>query len=344
MTHKKNESLIILGRSEVSEVLKELDSASRLKGEIVVSAESLDELYSKADDQLLSKSVLLYTGGCEISEDEFVGLKEKTNKTVFVSISYSDMLLARKLEVDDISYTEFVKVRKGIYYPFIKRLGDILVSSIGIIVSSPIMLIVAILVRIKLGSPVTFSQIRPGRHEKIFRVHKFRSMTNAKDKDGNLLPDDQRITKFGSILRSTSLDELPQLFSIFLGKMSLIGPRPQSFENVYFMDAHQRLRHIVTPGLTGLSQVNGRNAIPWDEKIQYDLDYVNHKITFIQDFKIFFKTVEMVLLRKDITQEGSVSTESVGEFKMRTGQVCSEKYVQLLHDSRAWSKSIISEE
>ena len=230
------------------------------------------------------------------------------------------------------------------YKHFFKPLFDFLLSLLAIIILSPFFLLFTPIVAIAMKGNPFFVQERAGKKGKPFKLIKYRSMTNKRDKDGNLLPNEQRITKFGSILRSTSLDELPQLFSIFLGKMSLIGPRPQSFENVYFMDAHQRLRHIVTPGLTGLSQVNGRNAIPWDEKIQYDLDYVNHKITFIQDLKIFFKTVEMVLLRKDITQEGSVSTESVGEFKKRTGQVCSEKYVQLLHDSRAWSESITSEE
>ena len=220
-----------------------------------------------------------------------------------------------------------------IYHPYIKRALDFLIALIGIIVTSPIMLVVAILVKVKLGSPIVFSQKRPGKNEKTINIHKFRSMTDARDEDGYLLPDDQRMTKFGKFLRSTSLDELPQLFSILNGDMSLIGPRPQSYENVWFMTEEQRKRHNVTPGLTGLAQVNGRNAITWDKKLEYDLEYIKD-ITFIGDLKIFFHTITYVLKREDITLEGNVTTETVGQFLLRTNQITQDEYDRKFHEYR----------
>lgn len=198
------------------------------------------------------------------------------------------------------------------------------------------MLITAILVRIKLGSPITFKQPRPGKNEKKIYVYKFRSMTNEKDSSGNLLPDSQRLTTFGKFLRSTSLDELPQLFSILIGDMSLIGPRPQSYENVFFMTKEQRKRHAVTPGLTGLAQINGRNAITWDKKLDYDLEYIK-KITFRNDLIIFFKTITYVLKRSDITQSGSATTETVGEFLLRTGKLTQIEYDSKIKEFRKFS-------
>lgn len=340
------ERFIIIGNTDVSSILLELNARRQLKGEIVAmhssivadhpvmsfsGVETLESLLGYG----LAECTALYAGG-EIDEFDLMFLKEHCKVIYDVSISYADMLAAERLGIAQVSYTRFVTVRNGIYYPVIKRLLDIIISGLGIIIASPIMLVVAFLVRVKLGSPVTFSQIRPGKNERVFFIHKFRSMSNAKDENGELLPDDVRLTKFGKVLRSTSLDELPQLFSIFSGKMSLIGPRPQSFENVYFMTARQRLRHAVTPGLTGWSQVNGRNAIPWDEKIQYDLDYVEQKITFARDAKIFFRTVAIVLLRKNITQVGSVSTESVGEFRVRTNMIGDTKYHQMRAEAREW--------
>ena len=231
-----------------------------------------------------------------------------------------------------------VKIRKSPYIT-IKRILDVIVSALALVILSPVFLIVAILVRMKLGSPVIFTQKRPGLGNKIVNYHKFRSMSNAKGPDGELLPDSQRLTRFGKILRSTSLDELPQFFSIFKGTMSIIAPRPQSFENVYFMNPRQRLRHCVTPGLTGYSQVSGRNAIPWDEKIQHDLEYIEH-ISFIKDMKIFIKTIAMVLMRKDITQQGSVSTESVGEFLLRTEKISDDSFRKWRMDAKSWEKII----
>lgn len=170
------------------------------------------------------------------------------------------------------------------------------------------MLITAILVRIKLGSPVIFRQERPGKDEKIFAMYKFRTMTDEKDAVGNLLPDEIRLTKFGKILRSTSLDELPELFNIMKGDMSIIGPRPLLVEYLPRYNEEQRHRHDVRPGLSGLAQVNGRNAISWEEKFQYDVEYVRN-ITFLGDCRIVFQTIKNVIKRDGISAEGSATME-----------------------------------
>lgn len=182
------------------------------------------------------------------------------------------------------------------YKKVIKRLMDILVSGVGIIVLSPILLIVFILVRVKLGSPAIFTQERPGRGEKIFKLYKFRSMTDERDEKGELLPDEVRLTRFGKLLRSTSLDELPELFNILKGDMSLIGPRPLLVRYLPYYTEEERHRHDVRPGLTGLAQVNGRNALGWEDRFSYDLTYVNH-LTFFMDLKIIGMTVGKVLKR-----------------------------------------------
>ena len=160
------------------------------------------------------------------------------------------------------------------YRKCIKRCLDFLLSLCGIIVLGPVLVVLAVLVRVKLGSPVLFHQERPGRHEKIFKLYKFRSMTDEKDAEGNLLPDEVRLTKFGRLLRSTSLDELPELFNILKGDMSLIGPRPLLVRYLPYYTEEERHRHDVRPGLTGLAQVNGRNALGWEDRFRYDLDYV----------------------------------------------------------------------
>lgn len=182
------------------------------------------------------------------------------------------------------------------YRKFIKRCLDVLLSLCGIIILSPILIVLAVLVRVKLGSPVLFHQERPGRHEKIFRLYKFRSMTDEKDPQGNLLPDEVRLTRFGRLLRSTSLDELPELFNILKGDMSLIGPRPLLVRYLPYYTEEERHRHDVRPGLTGLAQVNGRNALGWEDRFRYDLDYVNH-ISLGLDLKIIGMTVGKVLKR-----------------------------------------------
>lgn len=194
------------------------------------------------------------------------------------------------------------------YKRCIKRCLDFLLSLCGIIVLSPVLLILAGLVRTKLGSPVLFRQERPGRHEKIFTLYKFRTMTDERDENGELLPDDRRLTAFGKMLRSTSLDELPELFNILKGDMSVIGPRPLLVRYLPRYNEFQRQRHNVRPGLTGLAQMNGRNAITWEEKFAYDVEYVNH-LTFATDVRIFAGTIRAVLKREGINSETSATME-----------------------------------
>ena len=194
------------------------------------------------------------------------------------------------------------------YRHFFKRFLDIVLSGCAIIVLSPVLLIVAVLVRTKLGSPVIFCQERPGKDEKIFKMYKFRSMTDERDENGELLPDEVRLTHFGRVLRSTSLDELPELWNIFKGDMSIVGPRPLLVKYLPRYNAEQRHRHDVRPGLTGLAQVNGRNAISWEEKFQLDVDYVRH-ITFAGDVKIVLATVGKVLHHEGISGGNSATME-----------------------------------
>ena len=195
-----------------------------------------------------------------------------------------------------------------LYEKCFKRLFDFVLSLIAIIILSPVMLITAILVRVKLGSPILFRQERPGKDEKIFAMYKFRTMTDEKDAEGNLLPDGVRLTKFGKLLRSTSLDELPELFNILKGDMSIIGPRPLLVEYLPRYNEEQKHRHDVRPGLSGLAQVNGRNAISWEEKFRYDVEYVRN-ITFLGDCRIIIQTVKNVIKRDGISAEGSATME-----------------------------------
>ena len=194
------------------------------------------------------------------------------------------------------------------YRNCIKRLLDIIISLCGIIILSPVYIVLAILVRHKLGSPVLFTQERPGKDEKIFKLYKFRSMTDAKDDDGNLLPDEDRLPAFGKKLRSTSLDELPELFNILKGDMSIIGPRPLLVRYLPRYNEFQKHRHDVRPGLTGLAQTHGRNAITWEKKFEYDVEYVNN-LSFALDVKIFLETVRAVLKREGISSETSATME-----------------------------------
>jgi len=195
-----------------------------------------------------------------------------------------------------------------LYEKYFKRAFDVVLSGFALIILSPIFLIVALLVKYKLGSPVIFKQKRPGKNEKIFNMYKFRSMTDSKDIEGNLLPDEKRLTKFGMLLRSTSLDELPELWNIFKGDMSIVGPRPLLIQYLSLYNEFQKQRHNSRPGLTGLAQVNGRNALSWNEKFELDIQYVNN-IKFLSDIKIILNTISTVFKQNDISSETSVTME-----------------------------------
>lgn len=193
------------------------------------------------------------------------------------------------------------------YKKYIKRTADFILALIAVIILSPVYIILALFVKGYLGSPILFCQERPGKDEKIFKMYKFRSMTDKKDENGNLLPDEIRLTKFGRFLRSTSLDELPELFNIIKGDMSIVGPRPLLVRYLPRYNDVQRHRHDVRPGLTGLAQVNGRNAISWEEKFKYDIEYVDN-ISLLLDIKIILQTVKKVFVRDGINQAGEATT------------------------------------
>ena len=194
------------------------------------------------------------------------------------------------------------------YDKVIKRGIDMILSGIALIALSPVHIVLAVLVRVKLGSPIFFSQERPGLHEKIFRMYKFRTMTDARDAKGELLPDEERLTDFGRMLRATSLDELPELWNIFKGDMSIVGPRPLLVQYLPRYNKRQRHRHDVRPGLTGWAQVNGRNAISWEQKFEYDIQYVKRE-SFFLDVIIILMTVWKVLRRSGINQDGNATME-----------------------------------
>ena len=202
-----------------------------------------------------------------------------------------------------------MKHKAGFYEKYIKRALDIMLSGIAMIVLSPVMLITAILVRINLGSPVVFCQERPGKDEIIFKMHKFRTMTEERNENGELLPDEKRLTEFGKTLRSLSLDELPELWDIFRGKMSIVGPRPLLVKYLPLYSEEQHHRHDIKPGLTGWAQVNGRNLTSWEERFEHDIYYVNHA-SFLMDVKIVFATVRCVFAREGINSEGSATMEA----------------------------------
>ena len=200
------------------------------------------------------------------------------------------------------------------YKKYIKRLLDIILSLFGLIILSPIFIIVSLLVLIFLGHPIIFKQKRPGKNEKIFTLYKFRTMTDKKDKNDNLLPDEVRLTKFGKFLRKTSLDEIPEFINILKGDMSFIGPRPLAVAYLPYYNENEKHRHDVLPGLTGLAQVNGRNGLQWEERFAYDIEYVNN-VSFMNDLKIMFLTIKKVLCRSDIVVRGTGKVIDFNEYR-----------------------------
>lgn len=230
--------------------------------------------------------------------------------------------------------------KQGFYEKYLKRAFDIVCALLAIICFWWLYVIIAILVRIRLGKPIFFIQLRPGKNEKIFKMYKFRTMTDARDSGGNLLSDEKRLTPFGKWLRSTSLDELPEAFNILKGDMSVIGPRPQLVRDMVFMTYEQRRRHSVCPGLSGLAQVNGRNDIEWEDKLEWDLKYID-KITFMGDVKIIFQTIAKAFIRQEGITEGDMATaQDYGDYLLEKGMISKEKYqmmqkkAQLLIDER----------
>lgn len=211
------------------------------------------------------------------------------------------------------------------YAKFFKRIMDFLLSLAALVVLSPVLLVLVIVGAIVMQGNPFFMQIRPGKDEKLFKLIKFRSMTNKKDENGNLLPDEKRLTGYGRFLRSTSLDELPELINILKGDMSIVGPRPQLVRDMVFMSDEQRKRHTVRQGLTGLAQINGRNNMTWEQKLEYDLEYIEN-ITFWGDVKIILKTVKKVFVRDGISAEGMDTAEDLGDYLLRKGIVDKEDY------------------
>ena len=227
--------------------------------------------------------------------------------------------------------------KQGIYERYVKRILDIVCALAALIVFCWLYAILAILVRIKLGSPVLFTQPRPGKDEKIFKLYKFRSMTDARDENGNLLPDEIRLTSFGKALRATSLDELPEAINILRGDMSVIGPRPQLVRDMVFMTPEQRQRHTVRPGLSGLAQTRGRNAISWDGKLATDLEYIQN-VTFLGDVKIILDTVKQVFFHQKGLEDSNIDevdlTDDFGDYLLKQGRVTKEEYDERQAEAR----------
>ena len=219
------------------------------------------------------------------------------------------------------------------YASFFKRVIDFTLSLCAILVLSPVLLILTVLGAIKMKGNPFFTQLRPGKDEKIFKLIKFRSMTCETDENGNPLPDEVRLTSYGKMLRATSLDELPELFNILVGDMSIVGPRPQLVRDMVFMTDEQRKRHSVRPGLTGLAQCSGRNAMTWEKKFEYDLQYIE-RITFWGDIKILLLTVKAVFVREGITEEGMATAADLGDYLLSEGRVTKEDYDEKQAEAR----------
>ena len=257
--------------------------------------------------------------------------------TIATAITAKMMKNKAKKSTYKVEIIEPIIQRKmGVYEKYVKRVIDIICATGAIVVFSPLYLGVSFLVRVKLGSPVLFTQDRPGLvgadgKETVFKMYKFRSMTDERDENGELLPDEVRLTKFGQWLRNTSLDELPEAFNILNGTMSVIGPRPQLVRDMVFMTEEQRMRHTAKPGLSGLAQVNGRNAISWEDKIEWDLKYIE-KVSFKEDLKIIFATVKKAFIKQEgITQDDMATAEDLGDYLLRTEKVDKSEYEEKQH-------------
>lgn len=211
-----------------------------------------------------------------------------------------------------------MEYKRTFYDRFIKRAADLILALVALIVLSPVLLIVALLVRAKLGSPVIFKQQRPGLNEKIFEMYKFRTMTDERDQNGELLPDEIRLTRFGKMLRASSLDELPELINILKGDMSIIGPRPLLVKYLPLYNNHQKKRHLVRPGITGHAQANGRNSIDWESRFDLDVEYVDN-ISFLMDIEVFIKTIKVVLKQDGINSENHATMEDFKGSQDRNG-------------------------
>jgi len=211
------------------------------------------------------------------------------------------------------------------YAKYVKRPLDFALALIALIVLAPVLLILTIIGAIVMKGNPFFIQLRPGKNERIFKIIKFRTMTNEKDSEGKLLPDEKRLIPYGKFLRSFSLDELPELINIVKGDLAIVGPRPQLVRDMVFMTNEQRKRHTVRPGLTGLAQINGRNGIKWEEKLDYDLKYIEN-ITFIGDLKIILKTIEKVLKRDGINEYGMAKAEDLGDYLLNNGMIQKSEY------------------
>ena len=219
------------------------------------------------------------------------------------------------------------------YEKYWKRFFDFLLSLLALIILSPLLLILTAVGAIAMRGDPFFTQPRPGRHEKIFRLIKFRTMDYSTDKDGRLLPDEERLNGYGRFLRSTSLDELPELINILKGDMTIVGPRPLLVRDMVFMTPEVRRRHSVRQGLTGLAQVSGRNAMTWEKRFKYDLQYIDNGITFLGDLRIVFRTVGKVFLRDGIIEEGSETATDLGDYLLSKGEVTQDEYRQKLREA-----------
>jgi len=246
--------------------------------------------------------------------------------------------------IDEIKYkgTRFFRKPTGIYERFIKRPLDCFLSCGATIVLSPVLLYLIIVGAINMKGNPFFTQDRPGRidprtgKERVFKLIKFRSMTNEKDADGNLLPDDQRLKPYGKHLRASSLDELGELLNIIKGDMAIVGPRPQLVRDMVFMTPEQRKRHAVRQGLTGLAQCNGRNGLSWENKLQYDIDYIENGITFMGDAKIIFKTIQKVFIKEGITQDNMATAADYGDYLLSEGRVSESEYNQKQREAKEY--------